>query len=61
MDTVPIRMLIAVAEFQQETCGLAIVPGDLDADGWLVLTGADAARTWAQLGDANDIMDGAIC
>ena len=54
-------MLIAVAEFQQETCGLAIVPGDLDADGWLVRTGADAARTWAQLGDANDIMDGAIC
>ena len=31
---------VAVAEFQQETCGLSIVPGNLETDGWEVTTRA---------------------
>ena len=53
----PRAVRIAVAEFQQETCGLLEV-GDLEADTWVVTTGADAASEWAGLGAANDIMDG---
>ena len=53
----PRAVRIAVAEFQQETCGLLEV-GDLEADEWVVTTGADAASEWAGLGAANDIMDG---
>ena len=56
--TSAVRVRVACAEFQQETCGLALRLGDLEEDGWQVVTGADASSKWAQLGSANDIMDG---
>jgi microcystin degradation protein MlrC len=49
---------VAVAEFQQETCGFSLSLGDLEADEWVVSAGAEFAAEWSEIGGANDIIDG---
>lgn len=45
----PVR--VACAEFQQETCGLALHLGDIETDEWHVTTGTDASSKWMQVGN----------